>query len=297
VFNFFHNHGFISGWKQVGKFCSFYIHFTSRTLNYIYSTLLKITIIFNYNRPLRRLEEKKGICTLVENGINSYAKYLCKFQSDNSNIKSVKILQNIVFDSPDNITLYMTPIVKRFINNIQDLKDQFNYFSDAKIYILDHCIKNRYKTNVLNISGEIHDPQPILKNKDIILMINLDSENNLQAEINCTFTDIKLKNYSLNCRINENMKGDFQNAISFIGDNILITYFDSYNESMFIGLEIKDSIKYNTNKKNKGFAGSIVAIVLVCIVSIVAIIVILIIFRKKNVKQGNPEESSLKNFN
>ena len=66
---------------------------------------------------------------------------------------------------------------------------------------------------------------------------------------------------------------------------------------MFIGLEIKDSIKYNTNKKNKGFAGSIVAIVLVCIVSIGAIIAILIIFRKKSIKQGNQEESTNEDFN
>ena len=187
---------------------SFYIHFTSRIPNYIYSIQLNITIIFNYNRALRRLEEKKGICTLEKNGINSNAKYLCKVQSDNSNIKSVKILPNIVFNSPDNITLYMTPIAKMFLNNIQDVKDQFNYFSDDKIYILDHCIINRYQTKLLNISGEIHDPQPILKNMDIVLIINLDSESNSQEEINCTFTDIKLKNYSLNCGINEDNNGE-----------------------------------------------------------------------------------------
>ena len=50
-----------SGWKQVFNVCSFYIHFTSRTANYIYSSLLNITTIFNYNRALRRLEEKKDL--------------------------------------------------------------------------------------------------------------------------------------------------------------------------------------------------------------------------------------------
>ena len=104
-----------SGWNQVGNICSFYIYFTSRTTNYVYSTLLNVTIIFNYNRALRRLEGKKGICSLVENGSNSNAKYLCKVQSDNSNIKSFKILPNLIFDSPDNITLYMTPIGKMFM--------------------------------------------------------------------------------------------------------------------------------------------------------------------------------------
>ena len=74
-------------------------------------------------------------------------------------------------------------------------------------------------------------------------MINLDSESNLQTEINCTFTDIKLKNYSLNYRINEDMKGDFQTAISLIGDNILVTYFDSYYESIIEEVQNKGGIK------------------------------------------------------
>ena len=63
-------------------------------------------------------------------------------------------------------------------------------------------------------------------------MINRDSESNLQAEINCSFTDIKLKNYSLNCRINEGMKGDFQTAISFLDDDILVIHNESYYESI-----------------------------------------------------------------
>ena len=95
------------------------------------------------------------------------------------------------------------------------------------------------------------------------------------------------------------MKGDFQIAISFIGDNILVTFFDSYYESIFEGEEIKENIKYNTKKRNKGSSGVIiVAIVLVCIFSIGAIIAILIIFRKNKVKQDNhEEESTLNNFN
>ena len=283
-----------SGWKQVGNICSFYIHFTSRIPNYIFSTLLYVTIIFNYNRSLRRLEEKKVICTLVENGINSNAKYLCEVQADNSNIKSVKILSNLVFDSPDNIILHMTPVAKMFLNNIQNAKDQYNYFSNSQIYILDHCIMNRYQTKLLNVSGEIHDPQPTLKNMDIVLMINLDSETKSEAEINCTFTDIKSKNYSLNCRVNEDMKGDFQTAISFIDDDILITYFDSYYESTIEGVQKKGGIKYNINKKNKEFDAGIIAIVLGSIFFIAVLIVILLCLRKKNVKQGNLEDSANK---
>ena len=92
-------------------------------------------------------------------------------------------------------------------------------------------------------------------------------------------------------------KDDFQTVISFIGDNILITYFDSYYESIIEGVQKNKGIKYNINKKNKGFAGAIVAIVLVCIVCIGALIVILLFLRKKNVNQDNQEESANKTFN
>ena len=93
------------------------------------------------------------------------------------------------------------------------------------------------------------------------------------------------------------MKGDFQAAISFIDDNILIIYFDYYKESIIEGEEIKESIKYNTNKKNKRFAGIIVPIVLVSIVCIGALIASFIILRKKNIKQGIQEESTNISFN
>ena len=191
----------------------------------------------------------------------------------------------------------MTPIAKMFLNNIQDVKNQFNYFSDEPIYILDHSIINRYQTKLLNISGEIQDPQPTVKNKDIVLMINRDSESNLQAEINCSFTDIKLKNYSLNCRINEGMKGDFQTAISFLDDDILVIHNESYYENINEDEPKKVSFRYNTNKGCKGFECAIIPLVIGLVVCIGAFIAFLIILRKKKAKQSKQEESTNKVLN
>ena len=112
-----------------------------------------------------------------------------------------------------------------------------------------------------------------------------------QSEINCTFIDINLKNYSLNCKINEDMKGDFQTAISFIDDNILIIYFDSLNQSIIKEAPTKESFKYFINK-NGGSAGMIVAIIVVIIVCIGAVIATFIILKKKNVKQHIRDKST-----
>ena len=128
-------------------------------------------------------------------------------------------------------------------------------------------------------------------------MINRDSESNLQAEINCTFTDIKLKNYSLNCRINEGMKGDFQTAISFLDDDILVIHNESYYESINEEVPKKVSVRYNTNKGCKGFECAIIPIVIASVVCIGALIAALIIIRKKKVKQSKQEESTNKTLN
>ena len=278
-----------SDWKQESNSCSFKSHFSSRSSSFTYSKKLNIGFKVNYKRTE---EEKIGICTLQGKGMSSNAKYLCEIQIDDSNIKNIKIT-NFIFNPQDNINLIMTPIAKMLMNNVHDI-NKYNYLSGAEIYILDHCIMNIYQKKLLNIFGEIHDSQPTLKTKDIILTINLDSESDSMKELNCEFTDIKLKNYTLNCIINDGLKGDFQSAISFIDDNILIIYFDSYNESIFDNIGMQGGKIYNLNKKNQGIStGSIIAIVLTSIFLIGALIAMFKIFGKKNVKQHYREETTV----
>ena len=94
------------------------------------------------------------------------------------------------------------------------------------------------------------------------------------------------------------MKGDFQSAISFIDDNILIIYFDSYNESIIDNTGMQGSIGSNFNKKNKGIStGSIVAIVLASIFCFGALFAMLKIIEKKNTKPHYPEETTVVSLN
>ena len=245
-----------------------------------------------YNRVLRGLEEEKeGNCTLQGNGMGSNIKYLCKMELDNSNIKNIQIT-NFIFDPKDNINLIITPLAKMIMNNVQDA-NKYNYLSDAEIYFLEHCSMNRYQKRLLNISGEIQDSKFTIKTKDIILMIYHDSENDSMGEIDCTFTDKKLKNYTLNCRVNEGMINIFQAAISFFDDNILILYFDSYNESIIDNTGMEGGIRYNLNKNRGLSAGAIIGIVLASIFCIGALIAAFKIFGKNNIKKDYPEISTI----
>ena len=127
-------------------------------------------------------------------------------------------------------------------------------------------------------------------------MINSESENNTLSEVNCTITDIKEEKYSLICRINESLKGDFQSYFhyvnSFIDNTLLIMYIDLYNESL-----TKIGNRYNVSKKNNGFALSITAIALTYIVCIGAFIATFIILREKNVKKQMQDDLSTNSLN
>ena len=50
-------------------------------------------------------------------------------------------------------------------------------------------------------------------------MINSESENSTLSEVNCTITDMKEEKYSLICRINESLKGDFQSYFHYVNKN------------------------------------------------------------------------------
>ena len=282
----------LNEFKIINHVSTFYIHFTIRTPNYTLTIKITITVVLTPIVGLRRLEEKKIICTLQENGNSPIAKYLCEIPTDNLNIANIQ-LKNIDFNSQDNITLSITPIAKKYLNNIQDAKNQYDFLLDKQLYILEHCFMNRYKKKSLNISGIIQDPQPTLKNMDVVLMVNPISENDSITEINCTFTEINMKNYSLNCRIPADMESDFQCAISFSDDNnMFILYFDSANESIIEDTGMQGGIRYNINK-NKGInTGAIIAIVLASIACIGALFAILILLRKKNEKPHSREDTN-----
>ena len=283
----------INGFMILNVVYTFSINIIIKTPNYTISIAITITVSLYYAVGLRRLEEKKIICTLQENGNSPIKKYLCEIKADNLNIENIQ-LKNIDFNSQDNITLAISPIAKIFLNNIQEAKDQYDFLLNKQIYILEHCIMNRYKKKLLNISGEIQDSQPSLKNMDMLLIVNPLSENDSLTEINCTFTDINGKNYLINCQIPDDMEGDFQSAISFSDDNLFILYFDSSNESIIEDMEMQGGIRYNINKKNgKITVGAILAIVLVSVACIGALVAVFIILRKKNYKSYEQQDSNL----
>ena len=260
-----------------------------KILNDIYSNLMKVVLIIIYNERIRILEEKEIDCYLKKTNNTKIASYFCETEVKNSNIKQVKIIYKFNFVYPNNITIIgSTPLARMFMNNLQDINDKYDNLENSFVYILAHSVYNKYSTYIYNITGIIdQEPKSKLENKNINLMINLDSESENATESDCTIIKIKESNYTLNCELKDKINADLQSAISFINDEeILLVYFNNGNSTITKDNQYR---KY-LSKTSSLTSGEIVAIILP-LVFVVAVIIGIIIYLK-NKKNYEKKESS-----
>ena len=187
-----------------------------------------------------------------------------------------------------------------FMNNLKyiDYKD----LSETEIYILDHSTYKIYDENLINITGTIQEIKPTLKKyTDFELMINLNSTEKKEAKINCSIIEIIGNNYTLNCKINENIDGDLQASISYIGKDLLIINFEPGFDSKINFKEkyTKFNKMYYSRKSDQIKSTAIIVISLVIIIIVASLIVIIFIIfkRKKKNNKRHIQDSSRETIN
>ena len=282
------------------KLISFFIYFV-RIKNVLRSQKMKLTLNLSYNTTeSRALKEVEGICTLQESSFESKYQYLCEVEVNTANISKIEIIPDFYFINQDNVEIVgMTPISRMFMNNLLSLDSYYDILSSCYVYIMDNSSYNIYDKGLFNITGIIDDPQPRFDNKNIVVMINLNSEDKLQTGVNCLVNKVSESNYtSLDCNSKETIEGYLQSAISFIDyEDILLIYFQETNQSIIEMIEQKYSrASLRLNKSNGLSGGAIAAIVIIPIAVIAAIISMAYYLNRKNKEQiANPgEESSIK---
>ena len=285
---------------------SFKIHFIS-VRNYLYSQFLSFPLIIIYNSNLRVLENQNANCTMINS--QSMTSYLCQVQASTSNIKEIKSEPDFNFLSQNNVSLIgITPLATMFMNNIQNTEDKYNLLLNPNqtIFIIDNSTLYRNGTHQFIISGTLvgNKPKTDLKNKNLILMTNIESVgDDVKKEINCTVTDVIDNNYTLTCRVKENIKYDLQSSISFIDEGIILINYDKViqgNETIFYPqIETKGSRYYLYNKSRGLNVGSILAIIFALLAAILTIGTIIVCFRKKSNHVENNQSTiySLKSIN
>ena len=266
---------------------SFYIYFVS-LLNSIYSKTLTIPITIDYNRILRNLETTETTCTLQDSDSEKKLQYKCEAQADTANIKQIQIQPNFTF-SDQNVNLAgITSVANSYMSNIQKVSE-LNYLADSDVYILEHSIYNEYGTNTFNISGMMSDPQPTFEKTDLILSINTNSSgSNKEKNVSCSITDIINKNYTLNCKSDEEIdSSNLQSAYSRINNSVLLVNFDPQNEETSATSE-ETIIRMNNRKSSGGLnGGTIAAIVIAPVVAVASVIGVISFMNKGSVAKAN----------
>ena len=189
------------------------------------------------------------------------------------------------------------------MNDIQKLDEKYDSISNLTIYILDNSTYYKYDKLLFNISGVINGPKPKLDNKNLALIANLESEDKLIAEVNCTIINILGNNYSLDCKANETISSNLQSAISYVDDgDILLVNFAANGESIINteeDLETKNVNKrfYYFKKSGSTKPGVIAAIVIIFILVLATIIAIIYYNKKKGKESYVSTDSTLYKFN
>ena len=263
-------------------------------------------LIITYYTSLRGLKEQYTNCTLTNS--QSMISYICEVQAQTSNIKQIKSESNFNFLSQNNVNLIgITPLAKMFINNIQNIEDKYDILLNPNqtIFIIDNTTLNRNGTHQFTISGMMitNKPKTDLKNKDLILITNIESDGDeVQKELNCTIIDITDNKYTLTCLMKENVEHDLQSAVSIIDEGIILINFDMKvhgNEStLYPQTETKVSNKYHYNKSKGLNAGSVIAIILPLLAAVVAVGSIIVCLGNKSKELNHIEynQSSIHNL-
>ena len=245
--------------------------------NSILSQIIGIPIEITYYTYLRRLENFIANCTLNETNRQKFTYYNCIAEIPTANINQIKLRE---FNPENGIKLVgITPLAEMLFDNFLEADKKYgNLFSNKKfIYILNNSTIEKIKSKKIEINGNIDGDKPkiFVKNKDLILIVNTESESeteNKTTELNCTVGDIKGDNYTLICNITENIKYDLQNSLSIIDSEILLINFDN-NENNVVLNETEKLNFRNYRKKSKGLStGAIVSIILASIVVVASVI-------------------------
>ena len=238
-----------SHYNKMDAYFSFYIYF-GLLKGFIYSNDLKFPVQITYNTNLRLLQNYEANCSLKDK-LNLKILYLCEVQIETQNINNIKIIPefNFILQSP---SVVISPFAIIYINNIQDLENQFNI--NSNLYILRNSKINKGENKIFNISGIINEPLPKFQKVDLVLTVNIENENK-ETKINCNVIDINNINYIIQCKVNDNKNYTLQNGISIIGDEILLINFDNYDDSR---------ISFYVKTESLG-AGPVLAIIIILI--------------------------------
>ena len=268
--------GFDNFQRLLRDLVTFRVYF-KRFLTRASSRYLYFTIVINYLRRLRVLEEQRANCTLIKDNNNDMI-YNCSVPTDAN--KDFKMSAKDDFEFSD---LETNLIVSSYANStMKSLSSQTNdIFGNGVLVLTDSTLKNN--ENNFIIEGNLMDGE--LNDKQVILSFDENGNGNL-VNATCNVNGLGNKKYELICTSKQKIKAHLEGVMGKTSSDkpLLIHMTETNNDLVDLDLDSSSKLNHvNSKTSSNGLStGAIIGIIIPCCVVLIAVAVAAFLCTKKS---------------
>jgi hypothetical protein len=256
--------GFSSFQRPIRSLVLFNVYF-KRILANIASRFLHFTVVTNYLRRLRVLEEQTVNCSLISNEANDMV-YNCSAPVDENRDFTMSAKDDFVFEGVDPdlvVSSYANSTMKSLSSQTDDI------FKNGVLVLTDSTLTNNNKTFIIEgnlMEGELND-------KQVTLSLDENGNGNL-VNISCDVNDQGNKKYQLVCSSNKKIKAHLEGVMGKTSsDKLLLIHMADANNDL-VDLDSSSVSRIYQKKSSNGLSnGAIAGIIIGCCVALIAALV------------------------
>jgi hypothetical protein len=278
---------------------TFRVYF-KRFLTRASSRYLYFTVVMNYLRRLRVLEEQRANCTLITDNNNDMV-YNCSVPVDADRDFTMSAKDDFEFsDIETNL------IVSSYANStMKSLSSQTNdIFENGVLVLTDSTLTNN--DNNFIIEGNLMDGE--LNDKQVILSFDENGNGNL-VNATCNVNDKENKKYELICTSTQKIKAHLEGVMGRTSSEKPLLIHMASNSNDEVDLDSSSSSSklnhiYPKTSSSGLSTGAIVGIIIPCCVVLIAAVAAAFICSKQNIApiqemntlQSNSSNTMIKNY-
>jgi hypothetical protein len=256
--------GFSSFQRPIRSLVLFNVYF-KRILANIASRFLHFTVVTNYLRRLRVLEEQTANCSLISNEANDMV-YNCSVPVDENRDFTMSAKDDFVFSDLETdlvVSSYANSTMKSLSSQTDDI------FKNGVLVLTDSTLTNNNKTFIIEgnlMEGELND-------KQVTLSLDENGNGNL-VNISCDVNDQGNKKYQLVCSSNKKIKAHLEGVMGKTSsDKLLLIHMADANNDL-VDLDSSSVSRIYQKKSSNGLSnGAIAGIIIGCCVALIAALV------------------------
>jgi hypothetical protein len=268
--------------RPIRSLVTFKVYF-KRFLVIVSTKFMHFTVVTNYLRRLRVLEEQTANCNLITDPRDDDMTYNCTVPVDANKEFTMSAKDDFVFEG-----LNPELIISSYANNtMKSLSSQTDDLFENGVLILNNSILT-YNDNSFTIEGYLIEGE--LNDKQIILSFDENGDGNL-VNATCNVNNKGNQIYELVCSSNRKIKAPLEGVMGKTSGKPLLILMAEGNNNLDYDPTFLNHI-YSKKSSNGLSSGAIAGIVIACCVALIAAIVAAYLCRRQ-AKPPIPEVSPI----